>query len=147
MEINEKGFEFYYNLPSIRRPKGYISYDFRLKHKSGSTILINHKLTPVILNEEGDLWISLCLVTLSTARKTGNMNIFMQDEGVKYHYSFRTKKFQAAKNQSLTATEKQVIQLLSMGNSSRQIAAQLSVSENTIKFHKKNVFRKLGSKQ
>lgn len=146
LEINEKGFEFYYHLPAGRRPKGYISYDFRLKHKNGSTILINHKLTPVILNEEGDLWISLCLVTLSTARKPGNMNIFMQDEGVKYHYSFRTKKFQAIKNQSLTATEKQVIQLLSMGNSSRQIAEQLSVSENTVKFHKKNVFRKLGVK-
>ena len=146
LEINEKGFEFYYNLPAERRHKGYISYDFRIRHKNGSIILINHKLTPVILNEAGNLWISLCLVTLSTARKPGNMFILMQDEGVKYNYSFKTKKFLPAKNNPLSQTEKLIIQHLSMGNSSQEIAKLLSITENTVKFHKKNIFRKLDVK-
>ena len=146
LEINEKGFEFYYNLPPARRPKGYISYDFRITHKNGSIILVNHKLTPVILNEEGNLWISLCLVTLSTARKPGNMYILMQDEGIKYNYSFKTKKFLPAKSHPLSLTEKLVIQHLSLGNSTQQIAKLLSITENTVKYHKKNIFRKLDVK-
>ena len=146
LEINEKGFEFYYNLPAERRPNGYIAYDFRITHKNGSIILVNHKLTPVILNEEGNLWISLCLVTLSTASKPGNMYIIMQDEGVKYNYSFKTKKFQPAKSNPLSQTEKLVIQHLSLGNSTQEIAELLSITENTVKFHKKNIFRKLDVK-
>ena len=78
LEINEKGFEFYYNLPQERRPKGYVSYDFRIKNQNGSIILINHKLTPLILNKEGNLWISLCLVTLSNDKESGNFYIQMQ---------------------------------------------------------------------
>ena len=145
-EINEKGFNFYYNLPPERRPKGYISYDFRIKNKNNSLILINHKLTPLILNNEGNLWISLCLVTLSTAKKPGNMYIQMQDECVKYNYNFRTKKFIPAKNKQLSQIENNVIQYLSLGNTTKEISRLLSISENTVKFHKKNIYRKLDVK-
>jgi len=146
LEVNEKGFEFYYNLPPVRRPEGFMSYDFRIRHKNGSIILVNNKLTPVILNEEGNLWISLCLVTLSSARKPGNMYIYMKDEGVKFNYIVETKKFLPAKSKPLSATEKLVIQHLSMGNSTRDIARLLSLSEDTIKFHKKNIYKKLDVK-
>ena len=142
-EINEKGFNFYYNLPPERRLKGFISYDFRIKNKNNSLILINHKLTPLILNNEGNLWISLCLVTLSTTKKPGNMYILMQDEKVKYNYNFRTKKFLPAKSKQLSQIENNVIQYLSLGNSTKDISLILSISENTVKFHKKNIYRKL----
>lgn len=143
LEINEKGFNFYYNLPPERRLKGFISYDFRIKNKNNSLILINHKLTPLILNNEGNLWISLCLVTLSTTKKPGNMYILMQDEKVKYNYNFRTKKFLPAKSKQLSQIENNVIQYLSLGNSTKDISRILSISENTVKFHKKNIYRKL----
>jgi len=143
LEINSKGFEFYYNLPPERRPKGYISYDFKIKNKNNNLILINHKLTPLILNKEGNLWISLCLVTLSSAKKSGNMYILMQDEGVKYEYNFRTKQFITAKHKNLSPVEKNVIQLLSLGHATDDISRILNISTNTVKFHKKNIFRKL----
>ena len=143
LEINENGFGFYYNLPPERRPNGYISYDFRITHKNGSIILINHKLTPLILNKEGNLWISLCLVTLSMAKAPGNMFILMQDEGVKYNYNFRTKLFLKAKSKKLTQIEKNIIQMLSLGHSTNEISSILNTSINTVKFHKKNIFNKL----
>lgn len=143
LEINEKGFNFFYNLPPERRTKVYISYDFRIRNKNNSMILINHKLTPFILNDKGNLWISLCLVTLSTAKKPGNMYILMQDENVKYNYNFRTKKFLQAKSKQLSQIENNVIQYLSLGNSTKDISRILSISENTVKFHKKNIYRKL----
>ena len=146
LEINEKGFEFYYNLPQERRPKGYVSYDFRIKNQNGSIILINHKLTPLILNKEGNLWISLCLVTLSSDKESGNFYIQMQDEGVKYKYDFRTKQFLQVKSKSLTPNENKIIQLLALGHSTEKISGMLNISINTVKFHKRNIFKKLDVK-
>jgi len=143
LEINQAGFGFYYNLPADRRPKGYISYDFRMKNIDGNIVMVNHKLTPFILNEEGNLWISLCLVTLSSSKKPGNMFIFMQDEGVKHNYNFKTRKFTAFKNKPLSQIEKKVIELLSLGLTSKDIAKQMVISINTVKFHKKRIFEKL----
>ncbi|BCT74255.1 helix-turn-helix transcriptional regulator [Sinomonas cyclohexanicum] len=44
----------------------------------------------------------------------------------------------------LAAREEEVLQLLGTGMPNRGIAAELHISENTVKFHLRNVFRKLG---
>jgi DNA-binding CsgD family transcriptional regulator len=45
---------------------------------------------------------------------------------------------------NLAARELEVLQLLAAGQRNRSIAAALSISENTVKFHVRNLFRKLG---
>lgn len=45
---------------------------------------------------------------------------------------------------NLAARELEVLQLLAGGQRNRSIAAALNISENTVKFHVRNVFRKLG---
>lgn len=45
---------------------------------------------------------------------------------------------------NLAARELEVLQLLAGGQRNRSIAAALSISENTVKFHVRNLFRKLG---
>jgi len=45
---------------------------------------------------------------------------------------------------SITAREQQVLQLVSAGLSNREIAAQFSLAESTVKTHLKNIYRKLG---
>lgn len=42
----------------------------------------------------------------------------------------------------LTGREKEVLQLVNMGNSNMQIAAELSISENTVKRHMNNILKK-----
>jgi len=44
----------------------------------------------------------------------------------------------------LAAREFEVLQLLAAGQSNRAIATSLGISENTVKFHTRNVFKKLG---
>lgn len=46
----------------------------------------------------------------------------------------------------LTVREKHFLHLLAGGASNRQIAATLSVSENTVKYHLKNVYSKFSVK-
>jgi DNA-binding NarL/FixJ family response regulator len=44
----------------------------------------------------------------------------------------------------LTKKELEILKLLSVGNTVSKIAARLKISENTVKSHKKNIFKKLG---
>ena len=46
---------------------------------------------------------------------------------------------------SLTARERQVLQLIAAGLPSKQIARELSISERTVKFHSHSLLRKLGA--
>jgi len=46
--------------------------------------------------------------------------------------------------EELTTAERKILQLLVGGNSNKEIAFGLNVSENTVKTHVKNVFEKLG---
>lgn len=46
-----------------------------------------------------------------------------------------------------TARESEVLRLLAGGNSNAQIAAQLGISERTVKFHLSSLFARLGAKR
>lgn len=46
--------------------------------------------------------------------------------------------------ESLTNTEQKILEMIVGGNSNKEIAYNLNVSENTVKTHVKNVFEKLG---
>lgn len=48
----------------------------------------------------------------------------------------------AVKNE-LSGSERKVFRLLEKGLSNKAIAIQLRVSENTVKFHLKNIYKKL----
>ncbi|MDE5423346.1 LuxR C-terminal-related transcriptional regulator [Ancylomarina sp. DW003] len=144
LELNEKGFEFFYNLPTKRRDKASISYDFRLTRKdTGSEILVNHKLTPLILTETGNIWFALCLVSLSVAEKPGNTFITFQDKDERYDYDCTRKQFKPTKINHLSRREKDVLQLMIKGNSACEMSQKLFISEETIKFHKRNIIKKL----
>jgi len=52
---------------------------------------------------------------------------------------------QAPTGPPLTSRELQVLRLLAVGHSSKQIAAQLHVTLETVKFHCANLYRKLGA--
>jgi len=43
----------------------------------------------------------------------------------------------------MTAREKEILQQVRQGNTSRNIACHLGISERTVKFHLGNIFRKL----
>lgn len=49
--------------------------------------------------------------------------------------------------EKLTAREHQVLLLLAQGSSNRGIAGALAVSEDTVKYHLKNIYAKLGARR
>jgi DNA-binding CsgD family transcriptional regulator len=142
--LNEAGFGFFYKLPVNRRDKAMISYDFRLKHKdNGSLIMINHKLSPLVLTDEGNIWMAICLVTLSARIEPGDVHIILRDDHTRYNLNPEEKKFEPAKNKKLTGREKEILKCIATGNNTYSIADKLGIAESTVKNHKTNIFKKL----
>ncbi|CAM4165501.1 LuxR C-terminal-related transcriptional regulator [Vibrio agarivorans] len=78
---------------------------------------------------EGEMWLS---------RKLAQQYIM--------HYRNSHSVSTSSTYQSLTKREKQIIRLLGHGASNHQIADELFVSENTVKTHLHNIFKKINAK-
>lgn len=145
--LNEAGFKFFYNLPVSRREKATISYDFRLKHKDNqSLIMINHKLSPLVLTDDGNIWMAICLVTLSTRKEPGDVHIIMQDDKTRYNLNIEEKTFEPVKTQKLTNREKEILKYIAIGISTNAIVKKLGISDSTVKNHKTKILKKLNAK-
>ncbi|MFT4202662.1 MAG: helix-turn-helix transcriptional regulator [Chitinophagaceae bacterium] len=144
LAINEAGFHFFGTIPLGKRMDYNISYDFRMKQpKSGHTLLVNHKLTPLELDKSGNMWLALCVVSTSSNDSSGN--IFIRERGNKsvFKYDMATRRWLSQDNLKLTTMEKEILLLSIQGPTSGEIARQLSLSVNTIKYHRKRILKKM----
>jgi len=143
LKINEAGFQFYNNIAIDERTNYSISYDFRLKQPNGHLMLINHKLAPLVLDKSGNIWIAVCLVSLSSNNKPGNIVIKNAKEKKFFEYDISLKKWNEQKLVRLNSREKEILILSNRGLTVEGVAKELFLSVDTIKFHKKNLFKKL----
>jgi len=66
IEINHAGFQFIRTVEPKERYKYTISYSFHICPPHKEPLLINHKVTPVLLTTKGDIWLALCTAQLSS---------------------------------------------------------------------------------
>jgi len=144
LEINAAGFEFFQKTPVDERLDYLISYDFHLAHPDNKQILINHKLTPLLLDNNHNIWISLCVVSVSTKAKAGNVELRNIKDGTVYTYSFEKGEWGENKQIELTPREREIVLLSARGFTINEIAEKIFLSPDTIKFHRKNLFHKIG---
>ena len=146
LEVNEKGFEYFYEQghDSEARYNLFISYDFTMCHKNGQKFKVNHKLTPFALSSDGNMWLSLCLVTLSIQEKSGNVYIQHFNSPNRLEYSFKTKRWKSVPAVTLTEREKEILRLSAQGYTEQNIAGKLFVERSTVRFHKNNILSKFG---
>jgi len=142
-KINTIGFDFYEKIRLNERLKHTISYDFNLKNQEGKTILINQKLTPLFLNEEGKIWKAICIVSISNQQKSGNIKIYKQGENITHTYNLDKNYWQIEEKPPLSSREKEILQFSARGFKIHEIAKHMHVSIDTVKFHRKKLFEKL----
>ena len=146
-ELNEAGFKFFYQLPAKRRGHVTISFDFRLKNRnSGSLVMINHKLAPLLLTEDGNIWMAICLVTLSSKQTSGDVHIITKDDQTCYGFNRAKQIFEEMEIKKLTKKEYEILKLIALGNNIEEISRELEVSTSTVKNHKTRIFRKINVK-
>ncbi|GAB1855173.1 hypothetical protein MHTCC0001_00060 [Flavobacteriaceae bacterium MHTCC 0001] len=143
LKINTIGFDFYETLPIKERKTHTISYDFLLKNKEGKSILINQKLTPIFLNEEGKIWKALCIVSLSTKANSGNIIIYKNGGDKTYEYDLTGNFWKTLEKIKLSSREKEILHYSIRGYSIKEIAENIFISADTVKFHRRKLFEKL----
>ncbi|QCW98970.1 helix-turn-helix transcriptional regulator [Aggregatimonas sangjinii] len=143
LKINTVGFDFYDKLPIQDRKEYTISYDFHLKTEKGKAILIHQKLTPIFLNETGKIWKAICIVSLSSQQKSGNVTIYKNDGSEVFQYDLQGDFWKSLQKVELSDREKEILQHSIQGYSINEIAEQLFISPDTVKFHRKKLFEKL----
>ncbi|SDI25186.1 regulatory protein, luxR family [Chryseobacterium taeanense] len=143
LKINDAGFSFYETIPLENRLEYTISYDFHLINKEGNKILINQKLTPLLLNKEGKIWKAICLISLSSEKEAGNIKIYRNGENKVYHYRLERDIWEAEQKVTLSKRELEILRLCARGFTINEIAETIFVSPDTVKFHRRKLFERL----
>ena len=143
LEINRAGFVFFNKTPVNERLKLSISYDFHIRYMN-SQLLINHKLSPVRLAVNGNIWLAVCLVSLATKRNAGNIEAFIEGRDDFWTYSLENRVWKKGIINKLQDRERDILLLAVQGYTVSQIADKLFISKDTVKFHRKNLFKNLG---
>ena len=120
-----------------------MSYDIYLRHKDGTKTLINHKLSPLCLTKDGEMWLVICMAGYSSRKKAGNVVYSRNDKTEYYTYDFNKKRILPLRPPKLTRREEEISLLIMRGYCTEEIAEKLEISSNTVKNHRANIEKKL----
>ncbi len=143
LKINTIGFEFYDRVPVEDRKDYTISYDFHLINKKGEKTLINHKMTPLFLTKEGKLWKAMAIISLSSEKESGNINVYKRGGNKVFKYDLDGEFWKETDLIKLTSREVEILQYSTRGYTINEVANAIFVSPDTVKFHRKKLFEKL----
>ena len=87
VELNRSGFKFFDTFDNVDKYQCSMSYHFHLKSGTKSK-LINHQLTPILLTDEGKIWIGMCVVSLSSHKTVGHVEFHKNGLRNYWKYSF-----------------------------------------------------------
>ena len=142
LEINRAGFLFFNQTSVEDRLKLTISYDFHIRSPHGLQ-LINHKLTPIMLAENGNIWLAACVVSPSFHREAGHIEARMESQTGYWTYSIKDKIWKHEESITLDEREQEILLLTAQGLTMKEIGDKLYITESTIKYHKQSIFMKL----
>jgi DNA-binding CsgD family transcriptional regulator len=141
--INEAGFDFFKNIPGEEKMQYSITYDFHLRNRDGREILINHKLTPLLLTRDKRMWKAMCVVSISHHKSPGNVYIYKQGSDEIWELDLKEKDWHKSEKPRLTKREIEVLHLYAQGLSINEIAKKVSVTPDTVKYYRRQIFERL----
>lgn len=142
VKVNEIGFSFFSRIPVEDRKNYSISYDFHLLDH-GEKILVNHKLTPIFMTDEGKIWKALCVVSLSSSTSAGNIILSKTGEDSFRELDLATGAWNIVDKGKLTDRELQILRLHAQGLTISEISNRMFIAVDTVKFHRRKLFERL----
>ena len=142
-ELNRSGFRAFYEEQVDIRRQCMMSYDFHIAH-GNRQLLVNHKITPLVMTTEGRVWLALCTVSLSPHKEAGHIEFRQFATGEKREYSLEAHRWKNRETITLKPEEKQILTLSAQGYTMKEIAGQMLRSFDTVKFYRRQIFEKLG---
>ena len=145
LEINTAGFKKFNSIPVEERNGYFISYDFHIEDGE-KRFLINHKMTPFALADDGRLWLSMCVVSLSSHSEPGHIELRKKGAPSYWEYSLDCHQWITKETVKLRPQERQVLILSAQGLTVAQIADTMNRSIDTVKTYKRVMFERLGTR-
>ena len=142
LRFNKAGFVFFHDTPVDVRMKLSFSCDFHILENNRKK-LINQKITPLLLDNNGNVWLATCIVSLSYHQEAGNLEAHIEGSEYYWTYGMESHKWEQRKVIVLDEREKDILQFFTQGYNEVQIADILYISKRTVKFHKQKLFTKL----
>ena len=143
VELNRSGFKFFDTFDNVDKYQCSMSYHFHLKSGTKRKV-INHQLTPILLTDEGKIWIGMCVVSLSSHKTVGNVEFHKNGLRNYWKYSFEGHRWKECDGISLKEEELEVLRLSAAGLTMTEIADRMCRSLDSIKTYKRHAFDKLG---
>ena len=127
---------FLKNLPEQERSSYYLEEYLRMRDSWGKYYWVLHRMFYVVAQDTGNICLALCLYNLSDIpfRRNGIVNSV---DGTRMDIDTYDC------SDLLSKREKEILALIGMGKSSKEIADELSVSVHTISRHRQNILQKL----
>lgn len=142
--VNQAGFEFFNKLSAADKLQYSISYNFHLMHGKHDRLLVNQKMTPLLVDAQNKIWLALGIVSMASEAVTGKVEIRKAGTDIIYELNPATGQWELKQDIRLTAREKEVLMLSAQGLTNMEISRKIYLTEATIKFHKSKIFKKLG---
>lgn len=113
----------------------------RMRDRSGEFVYVDNSTQVVCLSPEGKIWLILCCYDISPRQQRHQgitPAIIGMNSGLIQPQSFETQR-----RCFLSDREKEILKLIRDGRPSKQIAALLGISVNTVSRHRQNIIAKL----
>ncbi len=121
--------------------------EYRIKHKDGKVVWIRELKHIVSFRDGKKDHILGCFCDISAEKKADGLvvqELLEKEKGIHGLLEVAVS-YQADSSKSsvqISAREKDVLRLVATGHSSKQIAAELSISENTVETHRRHLLKK-----
>ena len=148
----QKVTDFFNELRPDQITKYKVSYDYRLKKTDGTYIWILQQVTTIQSYENGAvirvLGIHTDITHLKTDDKGSGLSFIGLDGEPSYYNIDIDQKYlgNPRYNELFTSKEKEILQLVVEGKTTKEISEILNKSIHTINTHRKNIFQKTESK-
>ncbi|RXK80904.1 LuxR C-terminal-related transcriptional regulator [Filimonas effusa] len=139
--------EFFNRLRPEQVLKYKVSYDYRMQRTDGTYIRLLQQVTTIQTDTDGAVIRVMGVHTdiSHLKRENGSSLSFIGLEGEPSFHNYRMgQSLSLRAKEMFTRREKEIVQLLAQGKTSREIAAILYISYQTVDRHRKNILRKAG---
>ena len=144
LNIENKVAEFFRKLSLAQIPNYKVRYDYRMRKSNGEYIRILQQVITIQHNEEGGVLRTLGIHTdISHLKMEGRPVLsFIGLNGEPSFIDVDIQKIFPEPSEFLSGREREILSLLVDGKETKEIAAELFISPETVRTHRKNLPRK-----
>jgi len=145
-ELHVAIFNYYYNTPVNQRSGLRFSYNFRVQRADNIYIHLLRQSIFIGSTKEGKPTLEFVTATDITGFRNDNDMLLtvhqLSDKGI---YSLCHEAKLSGRTHGLSGRERQVLELVRQGYTTKEIACKLYLSIETVKSHRKNIIAKMGA--